>query len=82
MINAVLAIVLAILWALFLSEDDFTPFSIIAALSLICLVAAPVDLIAGLIFLALDKKERAYGFLLSAALFGLILALSYLLIKS
>lgn len=80
LINTGLAIILAIAWALF-SDDPFTARTVLAALSLISLVAAPVDLIIGIVFLLMHKNERAFGFLISAAFFGLVILLTYLFMK-
>jgi uncharacterized membrane protein YozB (DUF420 family) len=80
LINIGLAIILSIVWAL-VGDDPFTARTILAALSLISLVAAPVDLVIGIVFLLMHKNERGYGFLISAAFFGLVMLLMYLFMK-
>ncbi|HVT86795.1 MAG TPA: hypothetical protein VHD35_16435 [Chitinophagaceae bacterium] len=80
LINIGLTIILAIVWALF-SDDPFTARTFLATLALISLVAGPVDLITGVVFLLINKKERGYGFLISAAFFGLVILLLYLFMK-
>lgn len=80
LINISLAIILSVVWAL-LGDEPFAVRTILAALALISLVAAPVDLISGSVFLLMHKKERGYGFLISAAFFGLVILLTYLFMK-
>jgi hypothetical protein len=80
LINIGLAIILSIVWAL-MGDEPFTARTVLAALALISLVAAPVDLIIGIVFLLMNKKERGYGFLISAAFFGLVILLTYLFMK-
>ena len=80
LINMGLAIFLAIVSA-FLSSDKFTPFSIVVTLSFISMVAAPVDLIAGIVFLLMQKKERSYGFIMSSGFFAIILFLTFVVWK-
>ena len=80
LINTGLAIILAIVWAL-VGDDPFTGRTLLATLALISLVAGPVDLIIGIVFLLMNKKERGYGFLISAAFFGLVILLTYLFMK-
>jgi hypothetical protein len=80
LINMGLGIILAIVWAL-LAKNRFTPFSIVVTLSFISLVAAPVDLVASIVFLLTHKKERGYGFLMSSGFFALILFFTFVVWK-
>lgn len=77
LINTALGLVISLVWASSISEDAFSAKNIFATYALISLVAAPVDLVAGLVMLIAKKKETAIGFLLSAAAFVLIIAIVY-----
>jgi len=79
--NIGLAVILAIIWTVFLSRGYISIKNIAAYLWFISLVAAPVDLLAGLIFLAAKKKEWAAAMLWSSAIFALIILIGFVAAK-
>ena len=76
-VNIASAAIPAILFSAFLIDSGISIKNINSSLALICLVAAPVDLVAGLVCLALNKKVWASALLWLSAVFALILAICY-----
>jgi len=79
--NIGLAVMLALAWSLFLSHEGTSIKTVTAYLWFISLVAAPVDLLAGLVLLAAKKKVWATAMLWSSAIFAIILLIGYIAVK-
>lgn len=79
--NIGLAVILAIIWTVFLSKGYISFKNTASYLWFISLLAAPVDLLAGLVFLAAKKKIWAAAMLWSSAIFALILLIGFVAVK-
>jgi hypothetical protein len=76
-VNMVSAVLLAILWSAYLTRSGISLKNVYSSLALISLIAAPVDLVAGLVCLALSKKVWASALLWSGAIFAFILVIGF-----
>jgi hypothetical protein len=78
LVNLGLAVVLAALWAGTYGHGKLSIKQLWVPLGFIALIAAPIDLVIGLLLLLLVKKtEWRKGFFLSAAILAAICALVY-----
>ncbi|MFZ4771857.1 MAG: hypothetical protein ACOYLO_16875, partial [Ferruginibacter sp.] len=68
----------AVLWAASLSRASLTIKNIYSYLFFISMLAAPVDLLAGLVCLVFKKKTWASALLWSGAIFILFLVIGFL----
>jgi hypothetical protein len=77
--NISLGIFIALIWTFNSRNSSFKDF--FGALALIGLVAAPIDLVAGLLLALFKQKTWAYGMLWSAAFFAAVMVFAFLSAK-
>ena len=80
--NGGLGLALALAWGLGLAKGSSEAKDVLAALAFIALLAAPVDLLVGIVLMLFKRKEWGIGFLLSALFFAVVLAATYFAVRT